>query len=521
MAAKKKVWKHASSIAIGMAFGIVLGLGGGLPAQAGETCPIPADTSAKRVDVPRAIVPSTHPFEGWGTALAWFANVTGGYPDPVRNQLADLLYGPQGLNWNIARYNIGGGNPAGAPEYLRPGADVPGFWKQPANSVSQDWWRPDDPEMWNWDADPRQRWWLDAIKRRVPQDIAIYEAFSNSPPYFMTISGLVSGADDGLQPNLKPGHSAAFADYLVRVSAHLETAHGIRFRTLSPVNEPGTPYWFAKNRQEGAHWPPALQGEIILATRKAMTHHDLSGVVSAMDETDALTFIRDWDAYPPEVRDAIGQLNVHSYDTYGQTAVRDIATSANKRLWMSEVDLSPQNVVEDFDDMRPPVALAERIILDLKRLEPAAWVFWQAIEDSAKPPSKGSNWGLIKMDFTAKPNAAHPIHVTRKYWAMANFSRYIRPGYRLFPVDDYDTAGAVSPDGKVIVLVHVNAGLQPRALNLNALNLTQTDEVSVVVTASQHNAELVCRQPGARTGPAFELSPNAISTVVIKRRAAS
>lgn len=520
MPAKKKFWERASSIAIGVVFGTVLGLGGGLQAQAGETCPIPV-ASGKRVDLPGTIAPSTQPFEGWGTALAWFANVTGGYPDPIRNQLADLLFSPQGLNWNISRYNIGGGNPAKAPTYLRPGADVPGFWKQPTNTTGQDWWHPNDPEVWNWEADPRQRWWLDAIKRRVPQDVAIYEAFSNSPPYFMTVSGLVSGAEDGLEPNLKPGYSAAFADYLVRVSAHIETAHGIRFRTLSPVNEPGTPYWFAKNTQEGAHWPPALQGEVILATRKAMTRHGLSGAVAAMDETDSLTFIRDWDGYSPEVRDAIGQLNVHSYDTYGQTAVRDIARSANKRLWMSEVDLSPQNVVENFDDMRPPVALAERIILDLKRLEPAAWVFWQAIENSAKPPSKGSNWGLIKMDFTAAPDAPHPIHVTRKYWAMANFSRYIRPGYRLFPIDDYDTVGALSPDGKVIVLVHVNAGSQPRALNLNALDLTRVDDMSVVVTSARHDAELICRQPGARTGQALELPPMAISTVVIRRRAAS
>ena len=29
-------------------------------------------------------------FEGWGTALAWFAEVTGGYPDGTRERLADL-----------------------------------------------------------------------------------------------------------------------------------------------------------------------------------------------------------------------------------------------------------------------------------------------------------------------------------------------------------------------------------------------------------------------------------------------
>src|SRR4051794_15887613 len=46
------------------------------------------------------------PFEGWGTSLAWFANATGNYPPEVRNRLADLVFGEDGLNLNIARYNI-------------------------------------------------------------------------------------------------------------------------------------------------------------------------------------------------------------------------------------------------------------------------------------------------------------------------------------------------------------------------------------------------------------------------------
>ena len=42
-------------------------------------------------------------FEGWGTSLVWMANVTGGYPDPIRRKLADMLFGEDGLRLNIAR----------------------------------------------------------------------------------------------------------------------------------------------------------------------------------------------------------------------------------------------------------------------------------------------------------------------------------------------------------------------------------------------------------------------------------
>jgi hypothetical protein len=48
-------------------------------------------------------------FEGWGTSLCWFANIAGGYTDPLRTYLADLLFDvSKGLGMQICRYNIGG-----------------------------------------------------------------------------------------------------------------------------------------------------------------------------------------------------------------------------------------------------------------------------------------------------------------------------------------------------------------------------------------------------------------------------
>ena len=135
------------------------------------------------------------PFQGWGTSLIWFANATGGYPDEIRNQLAELLFGEDGLNLNIARYNIGGGNaPDVRKDYMKVGATMEGFWKAPPGTtrVDMDWWRADNPDHWNFAADANQRWWVDQIKRKITK----WEAFSNSPPWFQTVSGYVSGGFD-------------------------------------------------------------------------------------------------------------------------------------------------------------------------------------------------------------------------------------------------------------------------------------------------------------------------------------
>lgn len=449
--------------------------------------------------------PSTR-FEGWGTALAWFAGVTGGWPAGERERLADLFFTGRGLGWTIARYNIGGGNAAATPRYLRVGAAIPGFWRQPAEATGKDWWRPDDPAMWDWSQDANQRWWLDAVHARVPA--AIFEAFSNSPPWFMTVSGRVSGAEAGSDDNLRAGQEGAFAAYLARVVDELQRRHGILFRTLSPVNEPNTSYWFAANTQEGAHWSPARQAAMIDAADAALRARGLSTVVSAPDETNAHLFLTDVAAYPPATLARVGQLNVHSYGTVHQTGVRDFARAANIRLWMSENDTPLDKDPENFDGIASAVAFAEHVVLDLKRLEPAAWVFWQAVETVSKAkPGGGSNWGLIKVDLAAPADGPHALHITRKYWAMAQFSRYVRPGYRLVPVDDLDTVGALAPDGRTLALVHVNGGIVARRLMVPAGWRAQ-----LVVTDATRNAACV---------DGFTAPPRSIVTLVLTRRGAA
>ncbi|SCG65898.1 glycoside hydrolase [Micromonospora inositola] len=178
------------------------------------------------------------PYEGWGTRLVWFVNVTGGYPDEVREKLAEMLFGEEGLNLNIARYNIGGGNAPDVPDYLRPGGAVPGWWRAPAGTTrnDKDWWHPENPDHWNWNADQNQRWWINRIKN----DVTHWEAFSNSRPYFQTVSGYVSGGFNATQDQLRIESIDEFSTYLVRVVQEVERTHGIKIDTINPFNEPNT-----------------------------------------------------------------------------------------------------------------------------------------------------------------------------------------------------------------------------------------------------------------------------------------
>ena len=49
-------------------------------------------------------------WEGWGVSLCWWAQMCGKYDEQHLDSLISWLTDPQGLNYNIFRYNIGGGD---------------------------------------------------------------------------------------------------------------------------------------------------------------------------------------------------------------------------------------------------------------------------------------------------------------------------------------------------------------------------------------------------------------------------
>ncbi|WP_435738595.1 Ig-like domain-containing protein [Cellulosimicrobium sp. PMB13] len=481
-----------------------------LPAQAAPLAPatgLTGATTTAAADVPGVTVtpdPSYagEPFEGWGTSLVWFANATGDYPDEIREKLADMVFGDEGLNLNIARYNVGGGNAPDVPPYLRAGGAVEGWWKAPEGTTREDvdWWDPENPDHWDADADATQRWWVDRIKDEVTH----WETFSNSPPWFMTVSGYVSGGFDANTDQLKTESIDDFAAYMVGVTERLEDAHGIQVDTIDPFNEPNTNYWGTQlgadgnptgGRQEGAHMGPELQQQVIPALASALDGSDTDAVISAMDETNPGTFARNWNSYPQSVRDQVSQLNVHTYGTGQRTTVRDIAKGEDKPLWMSEVGGNWSSTGQDFETMESGLGSAQHIVDDLRELEPSAWVFWQPVEDYTNmapggESANGMNWGEIQIPFDCTADdtlETCPIYTNTKYWATQNFTHYIEPGDSLVRSDDASSTAAVSADGESATVVHVNATKAERAvtLDLSKFGAVESDAtVTPVVTST-------------------------------------
>ncbi len=477
---------------------------------------------------PNPATASEKPFEGWGTSLVWFANATGQYPADVRQKLFDAVFGDDGLNLNIARYNIGGGNATDVPPYLRPGGAVPGFWNPdlPVAGVSstyadraayRDAWNPDDPTHYDFSADQGQRWWIDALKDKVTH----WEAFSNSPPYFLTQSGYVSGGiNNATSEQLAPADMDKFAGYLVNVVDELEKEHGVTFDTIDPFNEPNTNYWQTQipngaqwptgGRQEGAHIGSQAQDAMVkaLAARLAQSSTTTEAVISAMDETNPGIFANNWNAWSAQSKSLVDQLNVHTYGTGGRQVVRDIAKAADKPLWMSEVEGNWTDTSRGFvtDDIENGLGMAEHIVGDLRELEPDAWVFWQPVEDLYNMQKvEKLNWGSVFIDFDCnaegkserriKDGDADPsckVLTNEKFNTVRNFTHYITPGSHLMATDNGQSTAAVDADGQGATIVHVNSEADAQTVQINlrdfgsvAPGATVTPIVTTQSTADQ------------------------------------
>ena len=454
-------------------------------------------------------------FEGWGTSLCWWANRIG-YSDVLAQKAAELLFNAEtGLGMNIARYNIGGGDDPTHHHITRTDSMMPGFWV-----LDQVTGQP----VFDGTQDENQRNVLLRAMAACGSGF-IVEAFSNSPPYYMTESGCSSGAVHASQNNLRADQVDAFAEYLAQVALYYKEHYGITFQSISPMNEPNTAYWEAFSpKQEGCHVSPGeSQSAILLATKEALEEKGLGSILLVgTDETSTNLAASSFKKLSEEAKAALSRIDTHSYKANKMEELQTLAAENGKDLWMSEVD-GDGALGKNSGEMGAGLWLANKMISDIQGLMPSAWILWQGIDnhissegymgnqDSGAPDLSRGYWGLTIVDHDKEE-----ILLTKKYYAFGQLSRYIRPGYRILTTTEYGVLAAYSEEEKKLVIVVVNAEETDREVGFSLEGFRYDGGTAQVIRTSRDEnwaelPELAVQKDMLRT----TLVPYSITTFVV------
>ncbi len=479
-------------------------------------------------------------FEGWGSSLCWWANRVG-YSDALTEQAVRAFFDPkEGLGLNIGRYNIGGGDNVTSEEVKgrmdketflhsehiqRSDSVIPGYavdvTRVDLSENTKDYYEENYERVdydcgfaWNydWDADRNQVNVLKAAALAAGDEF-IAEAFSNSPPYFMTVSGCSSGNANAAKDNLRKDSYRAFAVYLSDVMKHFEDEGEISFESISPMNEPATNYWSAFSpKQEGCHFSPGQsQSDVLVELSKALDEKGIKAVISASDETSINTAISSFNKLSDEAKKVVSRIDTHSYEGDKRQELSLLAIENGKNLWMSEVDGTFEPVAaekklfgngsseagddsEGADAMRSALGFARAIMTDVNGMKPSAWIMWNAADMHIDSDNEFDTltraeadrilregepfWGIAIADHDAKE-----LLVGKKYYGFGQFTRYIRPGYCIlgtaFQDDVTDgadagrdgnsdnrigTLAAYDPHDGTVVIVAMNADGEDREI---------------------------------------------------------
>lgn len=432
------------------------------------------------------------PLKGWGTSLAWWANITGRWNDPAQFEalMDDVFNVEDGLGLTIVRLNIGAGQrpDLSVGGYMTPGRLMPSYKDGP------------DEQFFPLADRAQTRVLMESIERGVQY----VEANGNSPPWWMTVTQDSSGNPNG--PNITPDRYDDFAAYLADVALWYRVENGVTFNSLTPLNEPSATWWDGNGNQEGCTIPPSEHPALLAELRAALDARGLQDIpVSGPEEWSTnQTLSNLTGVYPNTTLEQLSHIATHSYNTQNRAGLNAWSEAYDKPLWMSEYGTGAEN------EYASAIQLARRIIGDFREMPNLeAWVIWQVMSTNHFQHTWScmlANFATVTPEYTFRP----------QYFTFANFSRFIRPGSRMIDSGDSSTLAAFHPARQRLVIVALNDSTSAR---LGSFNLSAFDNLpsSAAVHRTSRTEDLKELPPLLMSGPQLStvLAPESVTTFVI------
>lgn len=457
--------------------------------------------------------------EGFGASAAWWAQDVGGWTqttdsgNEIRTEILELLYGENGIDLDIYRYNLGAGS------------------KTEDNSYYSDPWRKTESFLLpdgtvDYSRDANAVW---CMQKAVDLGVQNVVFFSNSAPDTMTINGKVhSDADENRvdyvndegnnvyfsKPNLDASQYQNFADYTLDAVEHFR-ASGIPVTAVSPINEP---QWAWQGGQEGCHYEPdevvALYKVFLseMQNRGLTETTELSMFESGQPFGDTLKRYLDAIMDDKDLSAAMQGMDTHSY--WG-TAEQKEKTAKYLKLHYRKLPVrcTEWTEMQGGKDvtMDSALVLCNTMLEDLTILNAESWSYWIAVS------AYDYRDGLIYVD-----REAHTYETTKRLYALGNFSKFVKPGAvrigasvgKALPIS------AVAFDcGDTVAVIAVNNTETEKAFTMEFNSKAKFTDISVFVTDANHDLECVYTQPFA-ANVSYTVPAQSVTTFVFQKDAA-
>jgi glucosylceramidase len=345
---------------------------------------------------------------------------------------------------------------------------------------------PDAAPAYVWDGDDGGQVWL--TQQAEAYGVKRFYADAWSAPGFMKDNGTdINGGT--LLPEWRPAYAAYLRQY-----AAFYAQEGVRITDLGFTNEPDLATSYASMRftpdQAVAMVKalgPALRGTGIKIACCDAAGWDQQAAYSAAIESDPLA-----DHY----------VATHTGHPYVSDSTYPLPT--DNPVWMSEWSPNGSTWNEAWDDgsAYDGISVAQQIDRTLTDAGASAYVYWFGA-------SLGATRGLIQLD-------GADYHVSKRLWALAAYSRFIRPGAVRVAASAADPAVRVSAyrdrDGRRVIEL-LNTGTAPVA---STYAVGSGGHGSVYLTDGTHSVDRVGSATVRAGRLAVRLPARSLTTVVLR-----
>jgi O-glycosyl hydrolase len=418
--------------------------------------------------------------------------------------VAKLLFSSQGLDLSSYRYNIGGGGVAVTT---------------PARAA-EDFLKPDG--TYDWSKDKGGRTFLKYAARYGVKDLI---GFVNSAPAQWTTNGQSCGG------RLKAENETDYAKYMADVTDHF-ARQGVKLDYISPFNEPDND--FGDCGQEGMKVTPDQRDDIVRALgAEQRARHQKTSIIAdeSSQTTQFVSEVPQWISQPGTAQ-YVSALAHHTYNNPndGQLAnVYETARSVGKKSWATEICCFGKGSTgwnQEYDPTIDNALLMSRIIYkDFASAHDSAFQWWVALAsgygtDPNARNDQGWNDGLIYYDPDYATNGNQTLYFTKRYYALGQYSKFVKPGSVAHNVTGAPGGVEVSTydrDGQWVVVVN-NHNTTDTPLNLHFNSSSPVRATQAVRTSATESWANVAK-PSVKDGTlSTTLAARSVTTYVLNQR---